>query len=152
MHSWLAFQWTQQTTTFAYSSMVKTWEHKDYRKLVAADLSYHASSMEPHPHGGAGADDPCKCVDFDRIDHRLELWSKVKREVPEFFQPSEDAESHHLTAVIREASLDAINRAMHQDMYLAVVHASNLRRCYCSGKQSPSPSTKPYPTPKDDHP
>lgn len=34
------------------------------------------------------------------------------------FQPSEDAESHHLTAVFREASLDAINRAMHHDMYL----------------------------------
>ncbi|CAL4982351.1 unnamed protein product [Urochloa decumbens] len=151
-HAWLASHATQQMATFAVSSvLVKHWFHSEYMALVAGDLAYHAASMAAPP--AAAADDPCKCVDFDRIDHRLELWSRVKREVPEFFQPSEDAESHHLTAVIREASLDAINRAMHQDMYLAVVHASNLRRCYCAGKQSPS-SSKPQhdlPTPKDDH-
>ncbi|CAL4982349.1 unnamed protein product [Urochloa decumbens] len=120
-HAWLASHATQQMATFAVSSvLVKHWFHSEYMALVAGDLAYHAASMAAPP--AAAADDPCKCVDFDRIDHRLELWSKVKREVPEFFQPSEDAESHHLTAVIREASLDAINRAMHQDMYLVLLY------------------------------
>uniref|UniRef100_A0A0D9WX19 Uncharacterized protein n=1 Tax=Leersia perrieri TaxID=77586 RepID=A0A0D9WX19_9ORYZ len=66
------------------------------------------------------------------IGQRLEMWSKVRREVPLMYQPlSEDEDHHHgqVTAVFREASLEAIDRAMHRDMYLAVVHASNQRRC-----------------------
>ncbi|KAL6843109.1 hypothetical protein ACP4OV_026822 [Aristida adscensionis] len=64
--------------------------------------------------GGGGVGD----ANLERIDRRLELWSKLKGEV-----------TNHLTPVLTEASLDAINRAMHHDMYLAVVQASNVRRC-----------------------
>lgn len=57
-------------------------------------------------------------VDHDMIDRRLQMWSKLKREVPLMFQQSEETESRHLTAVFCEASLEAINRAMHHDIYL----------------------------------
>nr|BBF89371.1 hypothetical protein [Oryza barthii] len=63
------------------------------------------------------------------IRQRLELWSKVRREAPLMYQPSPEQEDVQLTAVFREASLEAIDRAMHHDIYLAVVHVSNQRRC-----------------------
>lgn len=63
------------------------------------------------------------------IRQRLELWSKVRREAPLMYQPSSEQEDVQLTAVFREASLEAIDRAMHHDIYLAVVHVSNQRRC-----------------------
>ncbi|XP_052157528.1 uncharacterized protein LOC127775347 [Oryza glaberrima] len=63
------------------------------------------------------------------IRQRLELWSKVRREVPLMYQPSSEQEDVQLTALFREASLEAIDRAMHHDIYLAVVHVTNQRRC-----------------------
>nr|BBF89610.1 zinc finger-like [Oryza glaberrima] len=69
----------------------------------------------------------------DMIGQRLELWSKVRREVPLMYEASASAEEEEeqqlVTAVFREASLEAIDRAMHRDVYLAVVHASNRKRC-----------------------
>lgn len=93
-------------------------------------LEPDSESDEPEPTPPGGYDRFVNGVDFDMIDRRLQMWSKLKREVPLVFRQSEGAESRHLTAVFREASLEAINRAMHHDMYLAVVHQSSLRRCY----------------------
>lgn len=90
-------------------------------KQVAVDAEFDACGIQPGVETteiDATADCGCVVGLQDRIDRRLELWSNLKREAPLMFQPSEDAESHHLTAVFREASLDAINRAMHHDMYL----------------------------------
>ncbi|EAZ19273.1 hypothetical protein OsJ_34814 [Oryza sativa Japonica Group] len=141
LYSWLASHQTQQATTMASSppAGVSGWFHQQYMKQVAVDAEFDACGIQPGVETteiDATADCGCVVGLQDRIDRRLELWSNLKREAPLMFQPSEDAESHHLTAVFREASLDAINRAMHHDMYLAVVHASNLRRCYSgAGKQ-----------------
>uniref|UniRef100_A0A0E0MI91 VWFA domain-containing protein n=1 Tax=Oryza punctata TaxID=4537 RepID=A0A0E0MI91_ORYPU len=74
----------------------------------------------------------------DMIGQRLELWSKVRREVPLMYQASPEEEEHQqVTAVFREASLEAIDRAMHRDVYLAVVHASKRKRC--DGHRDPAP-------------
>uniref|UniRef100_J3NAA3 VWFA domain-containing protein n=1 Tax=Oryza brachyantha TaxID=4533 RepID=J3NAA3_ORYBR len=76
---------------------------------------------------GAGDDDL-----YEVIGQRLELWSKVRREAPLMYKPSSSSseEEELMTALFREASLEAIDRAMHRDIYLAVVHASNQRRLY----------------------
>ncbi|CAO2151267.1 unnamed protein product [Urochloa humidicola] len=83
-------------------------------------------------------------INMEMIDRRLQLWYKLKREVPIMFrQPgetSEDAEWDHLTAITQQASIEAIDRAMHNDMYLAVVHASNARACY-SKRRGSEPAT-----------
>ncbi|XP_015697745.2 uncharacterized protein LOC102720002 [Oryza brachyantha] len=159
LYSWLASHKTQQATTMAASSSatVAGWFRQQYMQQMAADAVFDACGIRPGVDieldaTGCG----CGCaVDMDRIDRRLELWSSLKRDAPLMFQPSEDAKSHHLTAVFCEASLDAINRAMHHDMYLAVVHASNLRRCYSgAGKQEPhgDGSTSELPAHDDDAP
>ncbi|KAJ1264628.1 hypothetical protein BS78_08G014300 [Paspalum vaginatum] len=72
---------------------------------------------------------------FEAMDRRLELWSKVKRDVQHLmFQPPVAAAAHggeeHLAAFFHEASLDAIDRAMHRDIYLAAVYTSKQRRCH----------------------
>ncbi|TVU07194.1 hypothetical protein EJB05_47238, partial [Eragrostis curvula] len=70
----------------------------------------------------AGRQDDTFNVDFEIIDRRLELWYKLKREMPTLIQQPleslEDSEWNHLTAITQEASVEAINRAMHYDMYL----------------------------------
>ncbi|GJM94496.1 hypothetical protein PR202_ga11143 [Eleusine coracana subsp. coracana] len=73
----------------------------------------------------------CSCDGGDaleRIDRRLEMWAKLKSDVPLLFQ--EDEEEDHRAAVLREASVNAINRAMHHDMYLVIVinHSPLLNR------------------------
>jgi Mg-chelatase subunit ChlD len=62
------------------------------------------------------------CVDdFEVVERRLEVWSKVKQHLMSSFQEQPavgDDEHHHLAAVFQEASLEAIDRAMHRDIYL----------------------------------
>jgi Mg-chelatase subunit ChlD len=66
------------------------------------------------------------CVDhgFEMIDRRLELWSKMKRDMQHLgsFQEQSaavvDDEQQRMAAVFQEASLEAIDRAMHRDIYL----------------------------------
>ncbi|KAL6592932.1 hypothetical protein ACP70R_049228 [Stipagrostis hirtigluma subsp. patula] len=130
--------------------------HKSYEDANTIALSKTTTFAPPAadaaaPEGDVGKIDPCKCVDFDMIDKRLDLWSRFMREVPLQFQPSEDAESLHFTTVFRQASLEVINRAMHHDMYLAVVHASNLRRCYNAGKETSKAPPPPVPTKANEH-
>ncbi|KAG0512587.1 hypothetical protein BDA96_10G027300 [Sorghum bicolor] len=79
-------------------------------------------------HVGSGVDE------FEMVEWRLEVWSKVKQQLMSFQeQTAVDEEQQHLAAVFQEASLEAIDRAMHRDIYLAAVYASKLRRCHSSG-------------------
>nr|XP_034606524.1 uncharacterized protein LOC117866428 [Setaria viridis]TKV99882.1 hypothetical protein SEVIR_8G073800v2 [Setaria viridis] len=89
---------------------------------------------------GPGVQYSGDCADLQMIDRRLELWSKVRRDVQHLmFRPSAAAtaavaegegEEDLLAAVFQEASLEAIDRAMHRDIYLAAVYASKQRRCH----------------------
>lgn len=76
---------------------------------------------------------------FEMVDRRLELWSKMKRDVQLLVsvqeQAAADEEEQHLAAVFQEASLAAIDRAMHRDIYLAAVYASKQTRCHSVGCQ-----------------
>ncbi|CAL4983343.1 unnamed protein product [Urochloa decumbens] len=132
VHAWLASHQAQRATTTVAAGAVtaSSWSQLKYMEQTLLEVDAMSSSSlvekEMNPCN-------CKCVDLDRIDQRLEVWSRVKRDLPLLFQPSEDPDSHHLTVVFQEQSREAINRAMHHDMYLAMVHGSNLRRCYCAG-------------------
>ncbi|WVZ88200.1 hypothetical protein U9M48_034745 [Paspalum notatum var. saurae] len=66
---------------------------------------------------------------FEAMDRRLELWSKVKRDVQHLMFEHGDGGEEHLASFFHEASLDAIDRAMHRDIYLATVYTSKQRRC-----------------------
>ncbi|PAN41683.1 hypothetical protein PAHAL_8G063100 [Panicum hallii] len=96
--------------------------------LLQAQAETTAAGVLQHAVGSAG------CAELEMIDRRLELWSKVKRDVQHLlFQPSAAAAAdgeEHLAAVFHEASLEAIDRAMHRDIYLAAVFASKQRRCH----------------------
>ncbi|KAL5204885.1 hypothetical protein ABZP36_009756 [Zizania latifolia] len=72
-----------------------------------------------------------KCAEMGMIEERLAYWSKVKHDLPLMF--ADDA-----AAVFRDASVETINRAMFHDVYLAVLHATTVKRC-C---QQSSPSTE----------
>ncbi|KAF0897389.1 hypothetical protein E2562_036778 [Oryza meyeriana var. granulata] len=81
-----------------------------------------------------------KCVEMDMIEERLAYWSKVKHDLPLMFPDHAAAAGttstgDHVAAVFRDASLETINRAMFHDVYLAVLHASTVRRS-CQSSQS----------------
>uniref|UniRef100_A0A0E0MI88 VWFA domain-containing protein n=1 Tax=Oryza punctata TaxID=4537 RepID=A0A0E0MI88_ORYPU len=108
-------------TEFMTPAMVIMLE--EARKLPPPPSPPAAEAARTRP-GCEGSDDL-----YYVIRQRLELWSKVRRELPLMYQPSSEQEDVQLTAMFREASLEAIDRAMHHDIYLAVVHVSNQRRC-----------------------
>ncbi|KAF2912221.1 hypothetical protein DAI22_11g235900 [Oryza sativa Japonica Group] len=97
---------------------------EEARKLPPPPEAAAAEAARERPSGCDGGDDL-----HHVIRQRLELWSKVRREASLMYQPSSEQEDVQLTAVFREASLEAIDQAMHHDIYLAVVHVSNQRRC-----------------------
>nr|CAB3489468.1 unnamed protein product [Digitaria exilis] len=67
--------------------------------------------------GGTAGVQVSGCVEMKMIDRRLELWSKVRRDVQQLTATAADGEEH-LAAVFQEASLEAIENAMHRDIYL----------------------------------
>lgn len=78
------------------------------------------------------------CKELDLIEERLQYWCKVKLDLSAMYDKAEaEAEAGGcqchcpVTEALREASLEAINRAMHQDVYQAVVHVVKLRKCRC---------------------
>jgi hypothetical protein len=80
-------------------------------------------------HVGSGVDE------FEMVEWRLEVWSKVKQQLMSFQeQPAVDDEQQHLAAVFQEASLEAIDRAMHRDIYL--VRITTLLGLFSSTKTS----------------
>uniref|UniRef100_A0A0E0MHQ8 VWFA domain-containing protein n=1 Tax=Oryza punctata TaxID=4537 RepID=A0A0E0MHQ8_ORYPU len=90
--------------------------------------------------GGVAGGTKRKCVEMDMIEERLAYWSKVKHDLPLMFPDQAAAATataaegttstgDHVAAVFRDASLETINRAMFHDVYLAVLHASTVRRC-----------------------
>ncbi|TVU17467.1 hypothetical protein EJB05_33505, partial [Eragrostis curvula] len=98
-------------------------------KLTETTTAGSGGTAEAHYDSASG------CVDMPQvIDRRLELWSKVRRDVQHLmFQPAAsavDGDEHLQAAVFQEASLEAIDRAMHRDIYLAVVYASKKWRCH----------------------
>lgn len=72
---------------------------------------------------------PCSCKELEWIEERLEYWCKVKLELSAMYDKAEaeaaggnSAECNckcqcMVTAVLREASAEAINRAMYQDVF-----------------------------------
>ncbi|KAF8666009.1 hypothetical protein HU200_053909 [Digitaria exilis] len=84
----------------------------------------------------------CKCVDLASIGQRLQIWSKLihQHNQIKLGLPQDATEAtHYLAAASLEPSMEAINRAMHHDIYLAVTQAIIKKRCYCAGKQQQAP-------------
>lgn len=91
---------------------------------------------EPEPKPVPVPDCPCK--ELDLIEERLKYWCKVKRDLAAMYDKAEtvavgggaDCKCQcEVAAALRESSLESINRAMHHDIYAAVVHALKLRQC-----------------------
>ncbi|KAF2912164.1 hypothetical protein DAI22_11g235800 [Oryza sativa Japonica Group] len=132
--SWVSSHQMQRATAMGSPEKVVA-EFMTRAMVIMVEEARKLPPPPPPPPAAAEAarERPGGCDGGDDIHHvirqRLELWSKVRREVPLMYQPSPEQEDVQLTAVFREASLEAIDRAMHHDIYLAVVHVSNQRRC-----------------------
>ncbi|KAF0896405.1 hypothetical protein E2562_024280 [Oryza meyeriana var. granulata] len=133
--SWVSSQQMQRATTMGAPDKLAA----EFMTTAMVTMLEEAQRLPPPPPPAArpgceGTGDDL----YHAIGQRLELWSKVRREVPLMYQPSSSEEDQDLmTTVFREASLEAIERAMQRDIYLAVAHASNRRRCY--GHRDPAP-------------
>ncbi|KAF8665832.1 hypothetical protein HU200_053911 [Digitaria exilis] len=94
---------------------------------VAASLPATAAAGS---HGGSSEDKEqprCKCVDLSSIGQRMEIWTSLIHQLNQIklchFHPSKDATAtaeatHYLAVASLEPSMEAINRAMHHDIYL----------------------------------
>uniref|UniRef100_A0ACD5X4I0 Uncharacterized protein n=1 Tax=Avena sativa TaxID=4498 RepID=A0ACD5X4I0_AVESA len=79
----------------------------------------------------------CTCKELDLIEERLKYWCKVKSDLAAMYEKAEavavgggDCKCNcEVTAALRESSFESVNRAMHHDIYTAVVHALRLRLC-----------------------
>ncbi|GJN36899.1 hypothetical protein PR202_gb25836 [Eleusine coracana subsp. coracana] len=130
IYSWVSSYLMQRATTMGSADMVVPEFFTSSMRFMLKEAREFQEPVDRHPSVEA-QDYTFSSANMEMIDRRLELWHKLKREVPTLFQqPSEDAEWNHLTAITQEASIEAINRAMHHEMYLAIVHTSNTRRCY----------------------
>uniref|UniRef100_A0A0E0F8R4 VWFA domain-containing protein n=1 Tax=Oryza meridionalis TaxID=40149 RepID=A0A0E0F8R4_9ORYZ len=132
--SWVSSHQMQRTTAMGSLEKVVA----EFMTPAMVIMVEEARKLPPPPPPAAAAAEaarerPGGCDGGDDLHYvirqRLELWSKVRREVSLMYQASSEQEDVQLTAVFREASLEAIDRAMHHDIYLAVVHVSNQRRC-----------------------
>lgn len=92
---------------------------------------------EPEPEPVLPVPD-CPCKELDLMEERLKYWCKVKQDLAAMYEKAEaeavgggaDCKCHcEVAAALRESSLESINRAMHHDIYTAVVHALKLRQC-----------------------
>lgn len=105
------------------------------RCRAAAPPSANAAAVEPDA-GGAGGriSKRRRCVEMDMIEERLAYWSKVKHDLPLMFADGHSTAAaaeastgagagDRVAAVFRDASVETINRAMFQDVYL--VRATN---------------------------
>ncbi|KAL6594636.1 hypothetical protein ACP70R_048374 [Stipagrostis hirtigluma subsp. patula] len=129
IYSWASSYQMQRATAMGSPDKVAAeFLTQEMRLMLSEAREFFDEPVSPRPAAPAVATKE----GFERIDRRLESWLKLKRDL--FDQPSEPeedggGESSHLAALLQEASMEAINRAMHHDMYLAVVHASNVRQC-----------------------
>lgn len=79
----------------------------------------------------------CPCKELDLIEERLKYWCKVKWDLAAMYEKAETAAvgggdckcNCEVAAALRESSFESVNRAMHHDIYTAVVHALRLRQC-----------------------
>ncbi|CAO2144657.1 unnamed protein product [Urochloa humidicola] len=154
VYSWVSSYRTQRATAMGSpDKVVAHFVTARMRQMLKEARDFQADEpivIARHPKTSVGGEDDddddgtLLDINMEMIDRRLQLWYKLKREVPIMFrQPgeaSEDAEWDHLTAITQQASIEAIDRAMHNDMYLAVVHASNARACY-SKRRGSEPAT-----------
>uniref|UniRef100_A0A0D9XR44 VWFA domain-containing protein n=1 Tax=Leersia perrieri TaxID=77586 RepID=A0A0D9XR44_9ORYZ len=73
------------------------------------------------------------CKELDWIEERLKYWCKVKVDLSAMYDKAEtEAEKPKcgkVTEALREASDEAIDLAMHRDIYTAVLHAIKMRQC-----------------------
>ncbi|KAK1646137.1 hypothetical protein QYE76_063942 [Lolium multiflorum] len=90
---------------------------------------------EPEPTPTPKPEPDC-CTVLDLIDERLQYWCKVKSDLAAMYEKAEaeaaggDCKCQcQVSAVLRESSLESVNRAMYQDIYTAVLHAIKLREC-----------------------
>lgn len=94
------------------------------------------------------------CKELDWIEKRMEYWCKVKLDLSAMYE-KEAAQAEagvkckcqcQIQQALREASLEAINKAMHRDIYTAVVHAIQLRKCVNEGVASTVTENASLPT------
>ncbi|KAL6885562.1 hypothetical protein ACP4OV_010341 [Aristida adscensionis] len=92
-----------------------------------------------------------RCKEMEWIEERLQYWCKVKLELSAMYDKAEAGTTAaggeqgqgkgkcecQFTEALREASLEAINKAMHHDIYTAVLHALKLRK---GGGAAPPPA------------
>ncbi|TVU30665.1 hypothetical protein EJB05_22298, partial [Eragrostis curvula] len=138
VHAWVSTHQMQRATSLGSpEKAVAEYLTPAMRLLLEEALRLPRLMTETTAGGTAGAhyDSASGCVDLQVIDRRLELWSKVRHDVQHLmFQPAASAATadgdEHLAAVFQEASLEAMDRAMHRDIYLAVVYASKKWRCH----------------------
>nr|CAB3486369.1 unnamed protein product [Digitaria exilis] len=104
---------------------------------------------------------PSSCKELDLIEERVKYWSKVKLDLSEMSDKAE-AEAGVINVsggngeeskcqcqvlqALREASMEAINKAMHHDIYTATMLAIMLRHCGCGGKTTPAITTENVPS------
>ncbi|KAJ1274518.1 hypothetical protein BS78_05G068400 [Paspalum vaginatum] len=130
VYAWVSSHQLQQATSMGSPEKVVVEFLTPAMRLMREEAETAAATNvdQQYPVGGS-----VDCgVAFEVIDRRLELWSKFKRDVQRLiFEPSarHEEEHEHLAAVFHEASLEAIDRTMHRDIYLAAVYASKKRRC-----------------------
>ncbi|TVU17473.1 hypothetical protein EJB05_33511, partial [Eragrostis curvula] len=135
VHAWVSTHQMQRATSLGspekaeYLTPAMRLLLEEALRLTETTTAGSGGTAEAHYDSASG------CVDMPQvIDRRLELWSKVRRDVQHLmFQPAAsavDGDEHLQAAVFQEASLEAIDRAMHRDIYLAVVYASKKWRCH----------------------
>ncbi|CAO2143683.1 unnamed protein product [Urochloa humidicola] len=77
-------------------------------------------------------DGKCSNDDLEMLIVGWSWWSKVRSDMWHLVSVrpavAEEVEEH-LAAIFHQASLEAIDRAMHRDIYLAAVYVSKRRRC-----------------------
>ena len=123
VYSWVSsFQMQRATTMGSADRIVAEFITADVQVMLAEALEFHHESVVVKNAAGGDAGS----FDFERIDRRLELWNELKGEASSLlFQRAADGDAEaadHLTAVVQEASLEVINRAMHHDMYLVRIY------------------------------
>ncbi|KAG0524870.1 hypothetical protein BDA96_06G005200 [Sorghum bicolor] len=107
-------------------SYKQSWD--DDQEQVALGESVVTVARPPPPPPSTSS-----CKELEWIEERVAYWHKVKLDLSAMYDKAEEeaagAVKFQVTEALRQASVEAIDRAMHHDIYTATLVAIKLRHC-----------------------